>query len=124
MTQPDPDMLDMSDLDALLADAGTQTSDPSPAFLSRMMQDALDHQPVPQARIVKEVWWKQALAALGGWQGMSGLAAATCAGFWIGISPPEAVPTSLQTLLYVDAGFDSTDGADTLLGYGWDIEEG
>ncbi|MEL6508842.1 MAG: hypothetical protein AAFQ32_03560 [Pseudomonadota bacterium] len=48
------------------------------------------------------------LAAVGGWPAMAGLATATLAGVWIGISPPAMVETLIetQTVEYLP-GFDA-----------------
>ena len=61
--------------------------------------------------------------AFGGWPALGGLAAATCAGFWIGFSPPAAIPDAGSLLL---GGEDITldDSMADLSGFGWDIEEG
>ena len=123
MTQPDPDNAEMAQLDALFAQA-SQGSDmaPSEAFMAHILQDALEGQPV--AVIAQPAWWRQILSALGGWQGMGGLVAATCAGFWIGINPPDTMPASFETLLNMDAVYSDTVDTADLLGFGWDLEEG
>lgn len=119
MTQPDPDM---KALDALLAEAPNVA--PDEAFMARMMQEALAHQPMPTIEVARVPWWQQVTGILGGWQGMGGLVAATCVGFWVGINPPDTMPASFETLLNIDAVY--ADGEDTaeLFGFGWEMEEG
>lgn len=121
MTQPDPDM---RDIDALFADAADgHGAEPSPAFMAQVMQDALTHQPVVVPVYFTKSRWRQVMSALGGWQGMGGLVAATCAGFWIGINPPDTLPVSMGALLNLEMVYGEAD-TDALTGYGWDLEEG
>lgn len=72
--------------DAARADAAV----PSGALLARIEAEALAVQTarpaVPRASV-----WRGLVRALGGWPAMAGLAAATCAGLWIGFAPPPAV---------------------------------
>ena len=61
-------------------------------------------------------------AALGGWRGMGGLVAATCAGFWIGVALPLGLTGAGA------AGADTFDlsqayAADGFSAFGWDMEE-
>jgi len=80
-------------LDATFAQMREADIDPSEALLNRIMMDADD---VLAANVVPEPAPKQGLGALildviGGWPSFGGLAAATVAGVWIGIAPPDAV---------------------------------
>ena len=59
----------------------------------------------------------------GGWQGLGGLVAATCAGFWIGISPPDMLPDTGAVLLGYEIS-DTVSFDDGAAGFGWDAEEG
>lgn len=86
---------DFDGLDALLGAARDAVPMPSDALLARVLDDAEQVQagfvPVrPASR--RASFWAQISAALGGWQGMAGLATAGIAGLWLGISPPEALP--------------------------------
>jgi hypothetical protein len=128
MTASDKDTvdLDMNALDALFVEAVNDAStQPSESFMARVVTDALARQSMPQ--IVPPSLWAQITAMVGGWQGMGGLVAATCAGFWIGINPPEGLPTQLETFLgsetsvsLLEDGIEDTG----IFGFGWDMEEG
>ena len=118
--------LDMNALDALFVEAVNDAStQPSESFMARVVTDALARQSMP--KIVQPSLWAQITAMVGGWQGMGGLVAATCAGFWIGINPPEGLPTQLETFLgsetsvsLLEDGIEDTG----IFGFGWDMEEG
>lgn len=116
MTQTDPHM---KDLDALLA--SSQAPAPSQDLMVRILHDALAEQPVPMAG-QRRSWMARFAPLIGGWQGLGGLVAATCAGLWIGISPPDNLPEGLSAFLNVQ---DMTVQQDPgLNGFGWDLEEG
>ena len=110
-------------LDSLLQEAARSRDDVPAALTSRVLADAARVQserpvaPGPVRRRRSFSWLP------GGWQGLGGLVAATCAGFWIGVSPPDLLPDTGAVLLGYDvsetAGF--AGGAD---GFGWDAEEG
>ena len=118
--------LDMNALDALFVEAVNDAStQPSESFMARVVTDALARQSMP--KIAPPSLWVQITAMVGGWQGMGGLVAATCAGFWIGINPPEGLPTQLETFLgsetsvsLLEDGIEDTG----IFGFGWDMEEG
>ncbi|MEP1519944.1 hypothetical protein [Ascidiaceihabitans sp.] len=113
---------EMMDLDALLAGA---KNPPAPeALMARVLEDALKEQPLPTLRETPTMM-QQILAVLGGWQGMGGLVAATCAGLWIGISPPTNLPDGLISLLGSDTGTAAvfTQQEPELGSFGWDLEE-
>jgi hypothetical protein len=128
MTASDKDTvdLDMNALDALFVEAVNDAStQPSESFMARVVTDALARQSMP--KIAQPSLWVQITAMVGGWQGMGGLVAATCAGFWIGINPPEGLPTQLETFLgsetsvsLLEDGIEDTG----IFGFGWDMEEG
>jgi hypothetical protein len=128
MTASDKDTVDrdMNALDALFVEAVNDAStQPSESFMARVVTDALARQSMP--KIAPPSLWVQITAMVGGWQGMGGLVAATCAGFWIGINPPEGLPTQLETFLgsetsvsLLEDGIEDTG----IFGFGWDMEEG
>jgi hypothetical protein len=128
MTVSDKNMddLNMDALDALLSDVSNGPAlHPNEGFMARVLEDALAQQPMPS--VAPPSLWQQITSIVGGWQGMGGLVAATCAGFWIGINPPEGLPTQFDTFLNTETSVsfldnENDDGA--LFGFGWDMEEG
>jgi hypothetical protein len=71
--------------------------------------------------------WQQIISMVGGWQGMGGMAAATCAGFWIGINLPEGFPSQFETLLGSETSILALEGSINdieMFGFGWDMDEG
>lgn len=115
---------DMTALDDLLAQA--RPPEPSPDLMARVTADALTLQPVPYRVAARRSVWTRvrgAMAAVGGWQGLGGLVAATCAGVWIGVSPPAVVPDLVGTLWSLDS-VQNEDITPELSGFGWDIEDG
>jgi hypothetical protein len=120
------DDLNMAALDTLLGDAqNAPASLPSEAFMTRVLEDALAQQPMPQ--FVKPTLWQHITSMIGGWQGMGGLVAATCAGFWIGINPPEGLPAQFDTILNLETSVTQLDEGtqdSAIFGLGWDVEEG
>ena len=128
MTASDKDTvdLDMNALDALFVEAVNDAStQPSESFMARVVTDALARQSMPE--IAPPSLWAQITAMVGGWQGMGGLVAATCAGFWIGINPPEGLPTQFETFLGSETSISLLEDGieDTgMFGFGWDMEEG
>ncbi len=96
MTEP-TDHMDDAALDALLADVAGTTAAPGDDLMARIMADAETAmvRPAPvatageaarDAGLFAGLW-----AALGGWAGTSGLAAAAVAGVWLGFAPPESL---------------------------------
>ena len=116
--------IDLTDLDALFEEAKSQ--DAPEDLMARVLEDALAAQPVPIAR-VKPGLRAQIAAVLGGWQGIGGLVAATCAGIWIGITPPANLPVGLEGIVGVES-FEIDDVLaqqdPSVSGFGWDLEEG
>ena len=104
---------DHDGLDAFFDAAKRRTPALSEAALARMTAQALEVQAehiaapvvVPRRRGVLA----QALAALGGWPAMAGLATAGVAGLWIGAVPPAALVN-----LAVDMGAVSSAAEDDL----------
>ena len=84
------------------------------AFLARIEADAFAAQAtrtaplsasVPVAAPAREGWLAQLWSAIGGWPSLAGLATATVAGVWIGISPPAAL--SAQAAVFTGQASDS-----------------
>lgn len=94
------------DLDRLLAAERAAAPDVPAALLSRILADAQ----AEQAAQMRATWRRAAprrglvavLRDLGGWPAMAGLAAATVAGLWIGISPPPALLDGAQQVWSAD----------------------
>ncbi|MGB0440323.1 MAG: hypothetical protein ACPGFC_09510 [Paracoccaceae bacterium] len=121
-------------LEDFFAAAQAHPAQPSATFLARMQAEALAEQPVAGLRVAPapdpqtEVGWvrgliagvSRALAEVGGWAGVSGLAAATVVGIWFGAAPPEAVSDSVAALLY---GADSLT-LDPMTGFDFAAMEG
>ncbi len=92
---------DKDNLDLLFAQARQDRQDLPDDLAVRILTDAetvrlarLNPKPVKAAPP-----WRRILTGLGGWQGMSGLAAASVAGVWIGFSAPGFLPDP-ATILY------------------------
>ena len=80
-------------LEAAFAQARTPDMMPSDAVLDRIMMDAdsVLAEAVPVPKRSKQGFGAMILEAIGGWTAFGGLATATVAGLWIGISPPAAL---------------------------------
>ena len=98
---------------------------PDDALLARVLADADEVQagfaPVPTTRPVTGSLWERLRDGLGGWPAVSGLAAATVAGIWIGVAPPASVADVTATffgeeltvpLVASDLGLDAGAFAD------------
>lgn len=113
MTDKDRDNVMLDDLfRAARGEARSQGA--SPDLLARVLADAETHQPAPQALASVAPRgrgrWAQFLSAIGGWPSVSGLAAATVAGVWIGFAATSTVlPYGLTAL--------SGQGAESYLSY-------
>lgn len=76
-------------LDQFFEAAQTRRPEPSPELLARILadaehaQNAMDMVTQRQSRVI---FWREIAAYLGGWQGITGLATAGLAGFWLGTS--------------------------------------
>ncbi|MGH1354400.1 MAG: hypothetical protein ACRBBS_04900 [Thalassovita sp.] len=92
---------DLYDLDNLFAQTRAQDVTPTPDFMERVLQDALQAQvaAAPVAARPRASWIRQLLSAIGGWPAVAGLATAGVAGLWIGINPPSAIATTTENLL-------------------------
>lgn len=117
--------LDDLELDALFASARGQDTLPSGDLMERVLADALAVQTLAQASAApvapRRRWWQAALAAVGGWPAMAGLATAGVAGIWIGVSPPESLSDGASALFALE-----TDGylVDVTSGFSLDLAEG
>ena len=119
----------MRDLDGLADGAPVASSD----LMARVLADATAVQATFGAADVAEAparalsVWAQIGAALGGWPAISGLATATVAGVWIGVSPPAQLSTQVSPLLEL-AGLTGVvsvqDDSDWLLepGFGFGLD--
>jgi hypothetical protein len=96
MTNPNDDMLD-----DLFAQARGLDAQPSDALMARILTDADNVQTAmqPEQAAVASGPWTRFLDALGGWPAVSGLAAATVAGIWIGVAPPSSVQDLTASLM-------------------------
>ena len=123
MTQTDPPKPD--DLETMLQRAAQDPPALPPGLAARVIADGQRLQPSPVGRKRAESLSLGArlLAAMGGWPAVSGLAAASCAGFWIGYAPPEGMIDAGDLLLNT-SGTVVYDDAAELSGFGWDLEEG
>lgn len=97
-------------LDTLFASAKDDPAAmPTPDFMARVLADAEAAMPAPapiapviEAPRVSPV--AKFIALLGGWQSMSGLAAATVAGVWIGVAAgPAMLQSDIGTSLMVSS---------------------
>ncbi|MEX5727149.1 hypothetical protein Ga0609869_000502 [Rhodovulum iodosum] len=99
-----------SDLDRMFRAARADAPEPSAALMARILADAEAERPrarqvVPRRRRRLRSAAMSALAGLGGWPALGGLATAGLAGLWIGYS----APAELETLT---AGWLGTQGYD------------
>lgn len=94
------------DLEAVFAAARQRPADVSDGLMARVLADAdriaAMRRPAPM--------WLQIRDALGGWPALGGLAAASAAGVWIGLAPPQALPDPAQLFM----GTETSAISDTL----------
>ncbi len=95
-------------LEDLFAQAREQDPHPSDALLARVLADADDVQAGMQPALIATPngLWGRILDALGGWPAVSGLAAATVAGVWIGVAPPSSVQDLTASLVGDEISID------------------
>lgn len=94
-------------LDDMFAQARQVEPAPSDALMARIVADAATVQTVPQpVAQPKPSIWTQISDAIGGWPALSGLAAATVAGVWIGVAPPSSVEEFTASLLGDEVSVD------------------
>ncbi len=106
-------------LNAFFSAAKAEAPDPSAAFIAQMAQAALDEQPRAALRDAPG-FWVQLRQTLGGWPGIAGLVAASVAGVFIGVSPPESL---LSIYDFQSAGAESLN-VDPLSGFDLTMLEG
>ena len=86
---PEPPETMLEDAFAL---ARAEAARPAPeALMARVLADADRERPPLRAAAPRPGRLAAALAALGGWPALGGLATAGVAGLWLGLSPPAAV---------------------------------
>lgn len=98
------DMRDENMLEQMFAEARADAPPASDAFLARIMADAEAEQArilAPQPPERRPVLQAFVAALAGGWAGLGGLAAASLAGLWIGLAPPDLIQ-NLAPGLYGD----------------------
>ena len=94
-----------------------QEKHPSPSadLVSRVLADAHDVQAAQlatkhaQGTALPSKRFSGILASFGGWPAMAGFAAATVAGVWIGINPPETIALTAQSILTDTDAFYAVD---------------
>ncbi len=88
------------ELDDLLADARDNPPAMPEGLAARIQADADAMQPTAAPRRQSEGGgvWQQLFRAIGGWPAMAGLASATVAGIWIGLSPPAILAEEVAAL--------------------------
>lgn len=115
---------DVRSTDVLLAAARSQPPAVPDALMARVLADADALQPShPVPDRPSGGLWTRISDLFGGWQGLGGLVAATCAGVWIGWNPPLVLPDAGALILgYNDVGVMSTTAE--LTSFGWDVDGG
>lgn len=111
---------DNAALEALFASARAERAVPGPDLMARILADAAQATAerqaatvpaaLPRAGFLTGLW-----SVLGGWGGAGGLAAATAAGVWLGIAPPQGLD-SLTTAVFGTSDTVSLFASDDLLG--------
>jgi hypothetical protein len=93
---------DPLDLDAFFAAGVEDAPAPSQALMSSVLADAMATQAAFQTSAAPAApalgFWAAMGVAIGGWPAVTGLAAATVAGVWIGVSPPQGLDTFSETV--------------------------
>ncbi|MFZ5965322.1 hypothetical protein ACOXXX_20455 [Thalassococcus sp. BH17M4-6] len=116
--EPDDDL--PPGLGAYFSAARADTPEPPADLMARIEAQALaarpDPDPAPHRRPLAGL-----IAALGGWPAMAGLAAAACAGVWLGFSPPDAMLAYWQD---GDGTYGTIDTLDPVSGYDFAMTEG
>ncbi len=88
---------DSDDLNAFFEASRAQTPVPSAALIRRVGRDGARVRRRAMARLFADRM-RQVAAALGGWGGLSGLAAASATGIWLGYAPPAGWPDPVSML--------------------------
>ncbi|WP_246045427.1 hypothetical protein [Rubellimicrobium roseum] len=85
-------MTDEDELEMIFAQARGLRPEPDDDLMARLMADALREMPGTVVAAPRpKPGWRDWMRALGGWPALGGLAAATVAGFWIGLTAPAGV---------------------------------
>ncbi len=123
MTEKDPDS---TTLQPFFEAARADTPMPSGDLMARIEADALAMMPEPAGLVSapQRGIFGQLLDLVGGWPAVSGLAAATAAGVWIGVSPPVSVSDSVASLLGQDIGLVTSGALEPLSGFDSLLVEG
>lgn len=109
-------------VDDLLQDVSdAPIADTPPAVMARVLDDAMTALPAPGGQVAAVPLWRQIVQGLGGWMTVGGLAAATVAGFAVGLNGIDATGVDLLFSTGTDEYYESQMG---LSAYGWDLEEG
>lgn len=114
---------DFRDLDAFFNSARENAATPSDGLMVRVLADANQVQAgfsTQEKKHVRRGRLIQLFAVLGGWPAIGGLTAATVAGIWIGVSPPDSLSGVAQA--YLDAN-SSAYLIDVVPGSGFDLIE-
>lgn len=104
---------DSDGLEAFFDAARKTAPAPDTAFMARILEDALSVQ-AEAAAITPPAAKRggiisQILRGIGGWPALTGLAAATVAGVWIGVNPPAAVSDQLASLIGTSSATTDAD---------------
>jgi hypothetical protein len=110
------------DLDLLFAASRRDTESIPTGLSQRILTDADQVQAefgVAGQRVATHIaplgWWRQMLAALGGWPTVSGLATACAAGVWIGLAPPSFMPDPAQLVLGAQSDIELVETYDLVM---------
>lgn len=113
------------DVDALLQRAASEHAQVPDYLMTRVLNDAETEQArfTAQAQTSDAGFFAQLREAMGGWAGVSGLAAASCVGFWFGVNPPHSIPDAVDYLT-ADEAYSSYYETGDVSGFGWDLAGG
>lgn len=114
------------EVDALLARAAAEPADVPEYLMARILNDAESLQVAPESDgnpVAHFGFFKQLRDAVGGWAGITGLAAASCVGFWIGINPYVGVLDATGIMIEADE-YSSYYEAGEIPGFGWALSGG
>lgn len=107
---------------ALFQEASTEPVMVPSGLAQKVMQDAAKMQPALRSREkASSTLMSRLIGMVGGWPTFGGLAAASCAGFWIGFAPPQSLPDT-GVLLMSQSDLSAVEAVE-LTGFGWDLEE-
>ena len=112
----------LPELDRLLEDAGRARPEAPQALVRRVLADAealqARNRPAPERPGFLE-WVRE---RSGRWAAVGGLVTASTVGFWIGISPPDALE-GVTLLPQLDTTGLGLGEAAELSGFGWELED-